>query len=156
MIYGRWLSVPANTSMVSPSYYDLKCSRGLLYQAQVYFPPGPSGLLGLKVHDEGFQLYPSVNNEWFRGDNLLLAFGDRYFLASAGAVLRIYTYNLDDTYAHEVWAGFGIVSEEAFIASFLPSLSMDRIGETIAELIASQTAEKAARREALHEASQGL
>lgn len=156
MVYTKTITEAAAGAAASPSRHDMHFTLGLIYQFECYFPPGSSGLLHVSVWDGGYQVWPSEPGETFFGDNTLISFPDRYYIDSVRKALIIQSYNLDDTYAHVFQLRIGQVSEEAFIASFLPSMSMDKIGDTIAELIAGQAQAKAERQAALSVATKEL
>lgn len=156
MIFTKTISEAAGGTAASFSRHDMFFTLGLIYQFECYFPPGSSGLLHVSVWDGGYQVWPSEPGETFFGDNTLITFPDRYFIDSARKALIVQSWNEDDTYAHVFQLRIGQVSEEAFIASFLPSMSMDKITETIAELIAGQATAKAERQAALSQATQEL
>jgi len=86
-------------------------------------------------------LWPSEPEETFFGDNTLISFPDRYYIVSPRKALTILSWNEDDTYAHSFQIRIGQVSAEVFIASFLPSMSMDKMTEQIAAV--AQEKEKA-------------
>jgi len=121
----------------------------LVYQFELYFPPGSSGLLHVAVFDGGYQVWPSEPGETFFGDNILVSFPDRYYVDSPQKVLIISSYNTDDTYDHVFQLRLGIVSSETFIASFLPVQTMGELNETVAKLLAEQQATREAQRETL-------
>jgi hypothetical protein len=141
MIYTKTISEAAGGSASAPTRRDMFVTTGLIYQFECYFPPGSSGLLHVAVFDGGFQLWPSEPEETFFGDNTLISFPDRYYIVSPRKALTILSWNEDDTYAHSFQIRIGQVSAEVFIASFLPSMSMDKMTEQIAAV--AQEKEKA-------------
>lgn len=124
-------------------------TRGLLYQFDLYFPPGSSGLLKVRIADGGYPLFPSEPSEWFFGDNTLITFPDRYFIQSPDQYLTIWYYNEDDTYDHDFQIRIGQVLAEQFIASFLPGYGQKDTSTQIAEMIAAQEEQKSQIQDAL-------
>jgi len=124
---------------------DLSVTDGLIYQFELYFPPGSSGLLYVRVADGGFPVWPSEPGEWFYGDNTLISFPDRYYIASPEHKFKVWYYNLDDTYNHTFTVRIGQVSSTLFISSFIPGFGQKPIEEVMAEMAAQQEKEKESR-----------
>ena len=120
-------------------------TNGLIYQFELYFPPGSSGLLFVRVADGGFPVWPSEPGEWFYGDNTLVSFPDRYYIAAPDHKFKVWYYNLDDTYAHKFSLRIGQVSSTLFISSFIPSFGQKPIEEVLLEMAAQQETEKESR-----------
>lgn len=138
MIYTKTVSVPAGGSLSSPEQVKIKVTKGLIYQFELYLPPGSSGLLKVMVKDGGYQVWPSEPGEWFFGDNIMIGFPDRYYVESPQHELDIYAYNEDDTYAHLFQLRLGQASDPTIIASYLPSLQTQDFASAVAELLAQQ------------------
>lgn len=122
-------------------------TEGLIYQFDLYFPPGSSGLLHVCVEDGGFRVWPTEPDEWFFGDNILITFPDKYFITTAPHSLFIYAYNLDTAYDHKFQIRLGQVSDPILIQSFLPSIQMGDFQEQIAQLVAAQDQSRESQRE---------
>ena len=151
MIYTKSIVEVAGGSVSAPTRRDMFVTAGLIYQFECYFPPGSCGLLHVAVADGGFQLWPSEPTETFFGDNTLISFPDRYFINSPRKALTVFSWNEDDTYAHTFQIRIGQVSAEVFIASFLPSMTMEKLTE---ELKATGVAQKEASAVSMEEALQ--
>lgn len=123
MIYQITVNTPKNTPINSPQRVSLKVTRGLVYRIEVEFPPGPSGLLHCMITDGSFQLWPSTPGEWFATDGNVIGFEDLYLKEASPFEFSVYTYNESDHEDHLVMIRVGLVSKEAFMARFMPSLS---------------------------------
>jgi len=135
----------------APLDADLPVTNGLIYQFELYFPPGSSGLLYVRVADGGFPVWPSEPGEWFYGDNTLITFPDRYYIAAPDHKFKVWYYNLDDTYDHKFTVRIGQVSAELFIQSFIPTYGQKDIGEVLSEMQAQQAAEQEQRIKSIEE-----
>ena len=124
---------------------DFPLTVGLIYQFELYFPPGSSGLLHVRVADGGAPLWPSEPEQWFFGDNTLIGFPDRYFLSSPDSVLQVWYYNEDDTYDHMFQIRIGQVSADVFIASFLPSVGFESLADAMKGIAEGQAQETSTR-----------
>lgn len=133
MIYSATIVAPAGGSESSYVQSDMAVTTGLIYQVEVYFPPGSSGLLHCRIMDGGYQAWPSEPGESFFGDNTLISFPDRYFNRSPKKVLSIRYWNEDEAYDHQFQIRIGQVSDEMFIASYLPTLTIDSIRKLLQE-----------------------
>lgn len=124
---------------------DFPVTNGLIYQFELYLPPGSSGLLYVRIADGGFPVWPSEPGEWFYGDNTLIRFPDRYFIAAPDHKFKIWYYNLDDTYAHVFTVRIGQVSAMAFISSFIPGYGAKDLEQVLKELKKEEEAARVSR-----------
>lgn len=145
MVYAKTVTESSGGSADSPSRNALKITGGLIYDFELYLPPGSSGLLHVWIMHGNYQVWPSVAGETFFGDNTLIAFEDRYLVTAPPYQLDIYSYNLDDTYDHKFQVRIGQVSAELFIASYLPSMAFADLGEAMKSIVAAQELERANR-----------
>lgn len=134
MIYSKEISTELDTSKSDPLLTTIKVTNGLIYQLEVDFPPGSSGLMGVQIFDKSYQLYPSTPGEWFLGDNRLLKYPDLYLKASAPFEFTIKTYNEDTLFDHTVYIRIGMVSRDIFISHFLPELGYQQIIDIMEKL----------------------
>lgn len=146
MIYTKTVTVPKNGSVASPKDTDIPVTKGLIYKVEFFFPPGSSGLLHVWLKDGSFPLWPSEPGESFSGDNMTISFDDKYFIQAPDHRLKLWYYNLDDTYDHEFQVRIGQVLAEVFIASFLPSLGIAQMTESIDKALAAQDTARESRR----------
>jgi len=141
-IYTKTVIAAAGGSAAVPIDADMPVTNGIIYQFELYFPPGSSGLLKVKVNDGAFQVWPSEPGEWFFGDNSLISFSDRYYIQAPDHRFKIWHYNLDEAYDHTFQVRIGQVTAEMFIASFLPGYAQADLAPLLEQLIAVQEVEK--------------
>jgi hypothetical protein len=134
MIYALDITTDANTAKTAPKVTQLPITKGLVYRFELTFPPGSMGLMGLRVFSGNFQIWPSNRDSWFRGDDSLIAFDDVYLVSSEPYLFYVITYNEDDTYKHEALLRIGLVSEDIFMARFLPSYAYEEYKKMLIEL----------------------
>lgn len=146
MIYTLTKAVPINGTVATARQYKMPVTAGLIYQFELYLPPGSSGLLHVMVTDGGFQVWPSEPGEWFFGDDTLIAFPDRYYVSSPAHLLDVWAYNEDDSFAHAFQVRIGQVSDPALISGFMPGVSMERLSAVLSELLAAQDMSYSAQR----------
>jgi len=147
LIYTKTVTAPANMTAANPASTDIPVTNGLIYKVEFDFPPGSSGLLHIWIKDGSFPLWPSEPGESFSGDNQVIAFDDKYFIQAPDHRLKLWYYNLDDTYDHEFQVRVGQVLQEVFIASFLPSIGQGDMTSAITEAIAAQTVDRESKRQ---------
>ena len=138
MIYSADISTPKDTLKTDPKQSVLTVTKGLGYRVEIQFPRGPQGLAGCAVYDGGHPVWPSTMGEWFRGNANTIAFDDTYLKLAAPYQFDIYTYNEDDHYPHSILFRIGFVSEEVFMARFLPSYSWKYFKKMLEEMKAEQ------------------
>lgn len=105
----------------NPKKTKLYIGGGLIYKVEVEFPTGPCGLLYTCCYDGLHSLWPSSEGVWYHSDGTTIAFDDLYLKLQPPHELDIYTYNLDTVYPHWCQWRVGMVSQEVFMARFLPS-----------------------------------
>jgi len=147
MIYTKTVTEAAGGSAASPTQSKMIVPAGLIYQFELYLPPGSSGLLHVWVKDGGYHLYPAEPGETFFGDNTLVTYNDLYYVASPNHTLDIYSYNLDEAFEHIFQIRLGVVLDPVMMSHYLPALTMGGFEETIAEVLASQDYSREAQRE---------
>lgn len=136
------MTIPANTLSSAPQRELMHVSNGLVYQLDVHFPPGPSGLAGIVICDGNYQVWPSTPGLWFHSDDSLIRFPDLYLKQVEPFQFDIWGYNEDTIYAHSIFVRVGLVSAEIFMARFLPSLSYTYFKKAMLEIEEAQEAER--------------
>ena len=145
MIFQKTITTPANTSRQNEQATVLKIPKGLIYKVEILFPPGPLGYAFLRVADGNYQLWPTESGEYFTGDDQTISFDDLYLKVIPPYEFVIYTYNLDDTYEHDIIFRMGMVSKDVYLARFLPHLGYQEFVKMLDDLAKEQQAEVLAR-----------
>lgn len=138
MIYTANITIPINTAIESPQLTVIPVTNGLVYKVEIVFPRGSAGLAGVAIMDGRFRLWPSSLGEWFVGDDRHISFDDVYLKTSAPFVLNAYTYNLDDSFEHDVYVSIGLVSKDIFMARFLPTMAYAELAKVFEDMQLSQ------------------
>ncbi len=131
MILQSTILTPANTTKANPKKTVLELMQGVIYKVEVFFPPGSSGLMGVRVFDSASQLYPFTSNEWFTGDNNRIEYADTYRKNNPPFVFPIHTYNLDTDYDHACIVRIGIATSGEEISSVTPITWVAKLLEAI-------------------------
>ncbi len=142
MVYAYDIITPASTTEAAPKRSSLKVTKGLVYQVEVEFPPGPLGLCHVQIFDGGHQLWPSNPGESFHGDNGMIVFPDSYLKLAEPYEFQAITWNRDDTYQHQIHIRIGQVSEEIYMARFMPTISYEKMLEILQTVQAQQEEER--------------
>jgi hypothetical protein len=121
----------------------------MIYRFELSFPPGSSGLVGVRVLDHTTQLYPYDTGEWFTGDDELIAFDESHLIEIEPFELVILSYNADEKYSHAVQLRLGFVTRDVYIARFLPGLAGEQIAAAFKAVSDAQAAERSAQTAAL-------
>jgi hypothetical protein len=145
MIFAPIINTPANTYETDKIRTRLDVIIGLIYQIEVYFPPGPSGLLHVQIFDSNYQIYPSDSDSSFIGDNNSFSFPDLYAKNDKPAYLDIYTWNLDDTYDHYCQIRIGMASKEEFQSRYLGGMDAKAITALFENIQATQEAARTSK-----------
>lgn len=146
MIYGGVISTPKNTAASAPQVTVFSVTEGIVYHLKVSFPPGPSGLLHVQVWDAAYLVFPTGLGESFVGDDELFQFDVLYAKKADPFIILVKTWNLDDTYAHEVSVWLSMETADEFKARYLPMMQTNALVTQIGE---QELAQSAARRQKL-------
>jgi len=144
MIYALDVTTPANTPSSSPKRTRMQVTKGLVYQVEIEFPPGPLGYCHVAILDGAYQVWPSNPDADFHGDNGMIVFPDTYLKYAEPYEFIVETWNEDDTYQHTIHVRIGMVSEEVFMARFLPTMTYDKMLEALEAVREKQEAEREA------------
>jgi hypothetical protein len=132
MVYAKTISTPVNTAIASPLRTSVKAISGVIYGFEVYFPPGSSGLMGVKVWSSDVALFPVDRAEWFIGDNTLVRFDDIRELSIADNIIDIFTYNTDTLYVHRVQVRIGVLPVDLYMERYGVGRAILQMNEAIA------------------------
>jgi len=95
-------TTPANTAKVDALEEEIKLSAGTIEQVWIFHPAGCAGLAYATITEGIHQLYPTNPKEAYHGDGIPFIFPDDHKLKKP-ALLKLKTWNLDDTYDHYVY-----------------------------------------------------
>ncbi len=138
MIYSKTITVPSNTPVTSPVETILKVSSGLVWMLEVDYPPGCCGLAHLQIFDGLYQMYPASPGESFACDSFCLHLDDLYFKISAPYEFKIRTWNLDDTWNHNLNIRLGMAMTKSEMSRYMPGLAFEDLSKTIADIVTNQ------------------
>lgn len=115
MIYEWSIAVAANTTKANRDRKNITLPQGVIHRVNVIFPTGCAGLAHLIVRDGVSNVYPTNSDDSFNSDNEIIDFRDFFKLPYKRNKLQIYTWNLDDTYAHTITLRLGVLPEEVLL-----------------------------------------
>ena len=119
-------------------------TKGLVYQVEFDAPFGSEGMLHCQVFDGGHQLWPSSLDASFHSPGFVISFADTYLKETPPFLFDIMTWNLDDSLEHFMQVRIGLVSEEAFIARFIPTVAIVEARSVLDELRERQEVDRQA------------
>lgn len=146
MIYVVDITTPANTAKTSLQKTTLHVTSGLVYKVEFYFPSGSQGLMGVAVFDGLYQVWPSNIGEFFIGSEVNISFDDLYLKQSAPFEFQCYTYNTDEIYDHLVVVRIGLVSNDVYMARFLPTKTFEYFTELLEKMRLERQQQEALQR----------
>lgn len=103
------LPIPANTLKPSPESHICRLSQGIVSKVSIGFPPGPKGLAHLVICRFESQIWPTNPESDFAWDNHVIEFASEFKLDAWPFTLKLYGWNLDDTFLHTITVGFNIL-----------------------------------------------
>ncbi|MBA7656144.1 hypothetical protein ES703_64058 [subsurface metagenome] len=144
MIYSGEILLPKQPDQSLPTQKVLKVTKGLVYKVEVQFPPGCAGLAHVGIFDGAHPCWPSSSGETFNIDGATISFDDTYLKLAEPFQFEIWGWNEDTLWPHTIHVRIGLVSDEIFMARFLPTYSWDYYLRLLAETEAKQKEEGAA------------
>ena len=112
MFYDFAVTVLANTLESAPKEQTLKLTTGVIQKVSILFPPGPHGMVKLKLLEGGHQFLPTNPEGYFASDDEVLDIDEFHELTSAPYSLKAVAYSPDTIYPHTISIRIGILRPE--------------------------------------------
>lgn len=106
----------ANTAKADALELELKLTEGVITRVWMVHPEGCQGLAYAAIFEGGHQLYPHNPEESYHGNDVPMILDDNYEL-KAPALLKLKTWNLDDTYDHAVYLRITVLRPKIDVAT---------------------------------------
>lgn len=103
MDYAVSLTIPANTLEADAVESVLELCYGTVERVTVLFPPGPSGLVHVRIFRHTRQIWPSTPGESYVGNKTMYTFAENWPIHELPHEVVVQGWNLDDTYEHTVY-----------------------------------------------------
>ena len=116
MVYVKSITTGYTTDAYTESVTALKLTKGVIRQAEIYFPPGCCGLLQAQILLNDKAYIPFNGSELLIGDSLNLVYNDNTLITDEPYQIKIITRNYDNLYNHLLQVRF-IVKTLAEITS---------------------------------------
>lgn len=100
-----------NTTKADATETEIKLSAGTVKEVWILHPKGSVRLAYAKILEGIHQLYPANPEEAYHGNGEPFHFQDDTVLKKP-ALLKLVTWNLDDTYAHTVYVRITVILEK--------------------------------------------
>ena len=102
MFFQAEILTPKNTLATAPLITRLVIYPGMATEEWVGFPRGCAGLAHVQIWYWGTQIWPYTPQTSFHWDEYVFNFHDRYPFLEEPLELVIKTWNLDDSFPHEL------------------------------------------------------
>lgn len=109
MFYDFALTVPADTQETSPAELRMKLTAGILHNVRILFPPGPHGLVKIRILEDGHQFLPTNPDGYFASDDEAIAIDEYYPLTAEPYTMRAIGYSPGTVYPHTIAIRIGIL-----------------------------------------------
>lgn len=113
-----WFSqtTPANTAKAGALELELKLTEGIVTKVWMVHPEGCQGLAYAAIFEGGHQRWPNNPEESYHGNDVPMILDDNYEL-KAPAILKLKTWNLDDTYEHTFYLRITVLRPKIDVAT---------------------------------------
>ena len=112
MFYDFAVEVTANTLESAPKEQSLKLTAGVIQRLSILFPPGPHGMVKLKLMEGGHQFLPTNPEGYFATDDEVLNIDEFYELKTEPYTLKAVAFSPGTTYNHTISMRIGILRPE--------------------------------------------
>ena len=109
MKYQVSLTLSPSTPILTPTTEEILLPFGELREISVYFPWGCAGLAHIRIKHNEHVLYPTTSDEWFEGNDILIAFECLYELGEAWNHFKVEGYSEDDFETHTPIVSFVVL-----------------------------------------------
>lgn len=114
MIYRKSITTSANTLEANKDDTEIALTKGIVHKLDITFPSGCQGYLHVAINHGLHQIWPYEVDQSFATDGETITFPEFYHIKFRPFGLMVYTWNLDDTYDHDVIIRIGILPVSAF------------------------------------------
>jgi len=129
MVYTFEITTPKNTLETAKQKTVCQLEKGIIKHFEVFFPPGPAGLLHIQIARGNYQIWPKNTDDSFAADDVTISFNDEFSLKEPPYQLEVYTWNDDDIYEHMTRIRFLIIPVK--LGLVLASSTLEEVGEEI-------------------------
>ncbi len=112
MFYDFAVIVPADTLESAPKKQELKLTAGVIQKVAILYPPGPHGMVKLRLMDGGHQFLPTNPDGYFASDDEALNIDEYYPLSSTPYILQAVAYSPGTNYDHTIAIRIGVLRPE--------------------------------------------
>lgn len=112
MFYDFAFTVPANTLEATLVSQELKLTAGVIQQVKLLFPPGPHGMVKVKIMDGIHQVLPTNPDGYFATDDEVLNIDEHLEVDPSHNSLTAVGYSPGTTYDHTISIRIGILRPE--------------------------------------------
>lgn len=112
MIYSKLITTPANTPANTPLRTEIQLTRGVIHKVELEFPPGNQFLHRVQLIREGSFLFPTNPQGFFTSDGGIIAYRDYVEVSAEPLSLWVHSWNLDETYNHQVIIRLGVLRKK--------------------------------------------
>lgn len=109
MFYDFAVTVPADTTEAAPLEQDLKLTAGVIQKVSMLFPPGPHGMVRIRLMVGGHQLLPTNPDGYFATDDEALNIDEWYPLDAEPFSLKAVGTSPGTTYPHTISIRIGVL-----------------------------------------------
>lgn len=119
MFYVKEITTDADTARADSVETDRRVWAGVIHHVDVVFPAGCAGLLHVTIWHGGHQIFPSEELQDFAGDGETVSFKDHYKLIPGENLIRIKTWNEDDTFSHTCRVRIGVLPQKIVFPEYV-------------------------------------
>lgn len=112
MFYDFAITVSANTLEASPKTQVLKLTAGVIQQVSILFPPGPHGMVKVRLLHGSHQFIPLNTDGYVSSDDESLDIPEFYPLDAEPYELKFIGYSPGTTYDHTIYIRINVLRPE--------------------------------------------
>ena len=106
------LVIPANTLDAVPVRMEVDLPVGIIHRLMLLFPPGPHGMVKVRILEHDHQVWPSNLDGYFASDDEVIDIVEHYEILEPPVVFYLVGSSPGTTYSHTISVRFGILAPE--------------------------------------------
>lgn len=109
MVHEHDITVIAGTTDANPQITRVKLQKGVIHKYEIYFPPGCTNLVYVRIKHGLYQVWPSNTPGTHKGDGVTLSFREHYELKTQPYEFTVVTSAPSATYNHTITVRFAVL-----------------------------------------------
>ncbi len=127
MSFAIRLTIPSNTTKPNAMYKSIALPPCILDEIALVFPSGCAELVGVWFEYQSMKILPVNLDEDYRGNGFVIPIKPHLAVLEEDYTIRLYAYNIDDTYDHTISAYINITIQVIPTFGFMETININEL-----------------------------